>query len=245
MCTLTFRLFEQGYQVFFNRDESRLRKQAIPPTVHQHLNHQAIYPIDPVGGGTWIAVNKKGKTLALLNYYQAQINSDKAFISRGTIIPQLLDSEQDINLQLENMDLSRFQAFQLCVFEVGLTAISSDTELAQTYIWDGKELTHRSLLTSDALPITSSALDFEQVYAYRKQTFEQLVSSPLAPENNFQLFHQHQNHDGKLSVLMSRADAHTVSFAQILVQQSVKQKQITFSYRDYLSSDIQERQLHL
>ena len=50
-----------------NRDERRDRRAATPPAVHRLQHRTAIYPVDPVGGGTWIGVNDAGLAAALLN----------------------------------------------------------------------------------------------------------------------------------------------------------------------------------
>ena len=72
MCTLTNLLNDIGYELFCNRDKQRSRLPAIPPKFNQARN--AIYPVDPQGEGTWLAVNQQGLTLVLLNYYQALFN---------------------------------------------------------------------------------------------------------------------------------------------------------------------------
>jgi len=48
MCTLTWLITPEGYEVFFNRDEQKIRPQAISPTWDPVL--KAIYPVDTQGG---------------------------------------------------------------------------------------------------------------------------------------------------------------------------------------------------
>lgn len=242
MCTLTYRLTLQGYQLFFNRDEQITRPQAIQPVVNTLL-HSA-YPIDPTGGGTWIGVHQSGVSLALLNYYQAQIDPRlKSFTSRGVIIPHLLAHIDDIHKQLHSMDLSVYQAFQLCVFGGSLSVQTDESAQIQSsgqarqYIWDGQQLTFSVLSNKSSLPITSSGVDYETVYAYRKQQFNQLIDTEKATAADFISYHQHQGQSGKCSVKMHREDARTVSFTQISVDQHVALgKKIDIEYRDYLSS---------
>lgn len=236
MCTLTFRLFEQGYQVFFNRDELKSRVHALPAQID--CKRSAIYPIDPLGGGTWIAVNEKGLTLALLNYYQKQFDAGgKSFVSRGTIIPKLLESDDEIESQLKSMDLRQFQAFQLCSFNNKLSTLSSNKQLARAFIWDGKQLTSYSLLDKGALPVTSSGVEFERVYAYRKQQYQELVKDKYNSSDAHINYHHHQGEHGQCSVKMFREDAQTVSFTQIKVTQSAQQKQVQLIYQDHLDPD--------
>ncbi|TEW54607.1 hypothetical protein E2R68_07855 [Psychromonas sp. RZ22] len=235
MCTLTYRLTEQGYQLFFNRDENKLRSQAIPPTVNSSL--KAIYPIDPNGGGTWIAVHESGVSLALLNYYQAQVDPNlNIFTSRGVIIPRLLENVNNIHEYLMKMDFRHFQAFQLCVFANKLSAKQSKSELAWQYTWDGKKLTYVTLSAEYSLPLTSSGVDYENVYASRKQQFKKMITGQQTTTADYIAYHQHQGPSGKCSVKMYREDAQTVSFTMI----DVDQKQplgdkIKLQYIDYLT----------
>ena len=235
MCTLTYRLTEQGYQLFFNRDEQRTRPQAIQPTKNTLL--KSAYPIDPTGGGTWIAVHESGVSLALLNYYQAQIDpSFKSFVSRGVIIPHLLSHIDDIHQQLLTMDLSVYQAFQLCVFNSDLSIQDNKREQAYQYIWDGQQLTFVTLSAETSLPITSSGVDFETVSAYRQQQFNHLISVKQATAADYVNYHQHQGESGKCSVKMYREDAKTVSFTQIEVNQEMSLgSKVNVEYVDYLT----------
>lgn len=233
MCTLTYRLTDQGYELFFNRDEQRTRQQAIHPTFNVSLN--AIYPIDPSGGGTWIAAHESGISLALLNYYQAQVDpSLKDFTSRGVIIPHLLADHENIHQQLLKMDLSLFQAFQLCIFDSDLSLKPNKQKLATQYVWNGKKLTYSILSAEHSQPITSSGVDYPTVLAARQQQFKAMISSQSSTQD-YIAYHHHQGESGKCSVKMFRDDAHTVSFTQISVDQSkALTEKVHLEYVDYL-----------
>src|SRR5262245_3441937 len=94
MCTVTIvpRGGEAGgYRLVTNRDERCDRPGALRPVWHCRRKGRAAYPIDPVGGGTWVGVNDVGLTVALLNRYQrfdGRLNPQAP--SRGLIIPALL-----------------------------------------------------------------------------------------------------------------------------------------------------------
>jgi len=238
MCTLTYRLTDQGYQLFFNRDEQRTRPQAIPPTFNAKLN--AIYPIDPTGGGTWIGAHQTGTCLALLNYYQAQIDpSLRNFTSRGEIIPTLLAHVDDIHKQLNKMDLTVFQAFQLCVFAHDLSAQIGNEQRVTLYVWDGQTLTDSVVSATSALPITSSGVDYPTVLAARQQQFKSMISEQADCED-FIAYHHSQVASGKCSVKMSRDDAHTVSFTHICVDQQQRLgEKVKVDYVDHLITPTQ------
>lgn len=222
MCTLTYRLTATGYEIFFNRDEQHRRDQALPPQMDRKLN--ALYPIDPVGKGTWLAVHQSGVSLALLNYYQAEKkNNTKQIKSRGEIILTLLSTPGNIVEALKVMILTYYQPFQLCVFLPGLSLSVSKVLFFQ---WDGKCLTE----LQQTIPITSSSVDYPEVYQARKNKFAQMVATSEPTSQQLINFHQSKQSSGKLSVQMSRSDAKTVSFSHICVG-----PEISFSYLDYLN----------
>ena len=89
MCTFSFVPTKDGYYAAMNRDERLTRSEASPPSTF-HLGHLlAIYPFEG-GGGTWIACNQHGVTLALLNWTFAASDTLTKQRSRGTLIPQLI-----------------------------------------------------------------------------------------------------------------------------------------------------------
>lgn len=223
MCTLTYRLAEKGYELFFNRDEQRSRAQALAPIVNQELN--AIYPIDPIGKGTWIAVHQSGLSIALLNYYQAEkLASEGDFKSRGEIILALLKNPGDVIGTLEGMSLNCYQPFQLCIFPSNLTLTN---ERLHCFQWDGESLKE----IQQTLPITSSGIDYDAVYQARKITFSELVVDENPKPLQLLNYHQSQQLDGKLSVKMSREDAMTVSFSRIDISNNIE-----FEYSDYVAN---------
>lgn len=218
MCTLTYLLNDNGYELFFNRDEQRSRLPAIPPAVDQTLN--AIYPVDPQGQGTWIAVSQQGLTLALLNYYQAPLNSHHHIVSRGQLILSLLKTKQDILAQLKSMDLHVYQPFQLCVFPNNL---SKANRTMYSVKWTGREL----ILDGFSLPVTSSSIDFADVSQKRSQQFTRLVDANQPSSEQLKNYHFSTDAIGKHSVNMNREDAQTVSIAHISVNDTIR-----FNYFD-------------
>lgn len=214
---------ESGYELFFNRDEQRSRAQAIAPQIDKQLN--AIYPIDPIGQGTWLAVHQSGLSLALLNYYQAEKKQSRDhFISRGEIILALLASKGEVIDNLKKLSLDNYQPFQLCIFPANLNSTRNQLFFLQ---WDGENLTEQPLLPF----YTSSGVDYPEVYLARKSRFEKMVSVENPTTEQLLGFHQQQNSEGKLSVKMYREDAQTVSFSHIQVN-----NKISFDYIDYLDN---------
>src|SRR5437773_2621856 len=67
MCTVTFILRRRGYCLGMNRDEKLTRPAGVPPRRQMMSGRAVIYPSES-GGGTWIAVNDHGATLAPHNF---------------------------------------------------------------------------------------------------------------------------------------------------------------------------------
>ena len=220
MCTLTYLLNDIGYELFFNRDEQRSRLPAIPPKFNQARS--AIYPVDPQGEGTWLAVNQHGLTLALLNYYQAPFNNNPDIVSRGQLILSLLDIEAEVDTikQLKAMDLQIYQPFQLCIFPDDLS-LNNNKVLCLN--WTGSELIPIDI----DLPITSSSIDLDEVYKKRKSRFNHLIDENSPSSNQLKNFHFSTEILGKHSVNMQRPDAQTVSISHIVVDHD-----ISFKYFD-------------
>lgn len=232
MCTLTYFLTDNGYELFFNRDEQRARSAAIPPKINTH--NTAIYPVDPQGNGTWLAVNNQGVSLALLNYYHAKKYAqnttepklnDVKNVSRGQLILSLIKNNNDIKKQLGNIDLTVYQPFQLCIFPKNL---SLKNEQVVSIKWDGGKLFEEET----TLPITSSSVDFEEVKAMRVLKYKNIVNEEIANAEQLTTFHYSQENEGKYSVNMQRPDAMTVSVSHIIVDDT-----ISFIYHDNVNHE--------
>lgn len=152
-----------GYLLAFNRDELLSRPEAEPPKRRGHF----LAPIDPEGGGTWIAVNQHGLTVAALNVYQAAAQEPQPPIrSRGLLVTDLAQFKtlQEIRDHLQPGMLAHTRPVHLLV-------VTADRH-ALDIRWDGRELT----LTPSLLPIlrVSAALDAQAVSTARHLEFQQL-----------------------------------------------------------------------
>lgn len=214
VCTVSIVPNGDGFRLMCNRDEQRQRATALPPTLHTLPTGVALYPIDPVGGGTWVGVNDAGLAAALLNrtISTAGASPKPELRSRGLIVPELLRcrSLRDAVDLAASIDVSTFNPFRLVVVQpTAATVIASD----------GASLTTRSLDTSKPCMLTSSSLGDERVEQPRMNLFERLVvrrkRDTLAGQARF---HEHRwPSRGAVSVTMERSDARTVSRTVISV----------------------------
>lgn len=199
-----------GYRLISNRDEQRSRPAAEFPF---RWGRHGIGPFDPGGGGTWIAC-RPGLTLCLLNYnLVAKPKAPPRAISRGRIIPLLIDREglDEVRAGLGHLELPRYAPFRLIVAWRG-----AEVRVAEAR-WEGTRL---DWIEHAGLPVVfvSSGLG-DAVVADRVPLFEQMVA--VAGSGGTceaqDAFHQHRWPDRlPQSVLMARPDARTVSVTEVV-----------------------------
>ena len=237
MCTVSWLVDTDGYQLFFNRDEQRSRSRALAPQAFQKQDSKVLMPVDPDGGGSWISVNDHGLSLCLLNFYQGKM-PEGVLKSRGQLLKSLSDlsTQSEIATELSKINLHQYAPFTLLTLALD--------QQPQGFQWDGKTLETLSIKS----PMTSSSVAFDSVYTARHNNFALLGQAPdadqlLAFHQSHQPFNQTGKHSlsdkyqreengltiqGELSVCMHRDDAKTVSFSHI----QVTDEKATFSYLD-------------
>jgi hypothetical protein len=223
MCTVTVVPAPETVRLACNRDELRLRPAALHPRVQQFGDRSAVLPIDPISGGTWIAVNDAGLVMTLLNVNQEQSKKETnaPMLSRGTIIPGLLhcDTLASAYAQATALEPTRYGRFRL--------VLASRKELAE--VWsDG---CHVRLLSpkqiASPLLFTSSGLGDRLVEEPRRRLFAEFFSQPGDFVARQQEFHRHRWLDRpQFSVCMHREDAQTVSHTVV----SLGRDRVTLSY---------------
>jgi Transport and Golgi organisation 2 len=209
MCTVSIVPFQSGFRVACNRDERRTRPHASRPHIHTDAATSSIWPLDPVSGGTWIGVNDAGLVLALLNRAHPGPTMTSPMLSRGTIVPQLLQSE-NIQSAIEaatRLNASRFEPFTLIALQrahgCSITINSA----------------RRTLCSYDLRQphfFTSSALGDELAARWRAPLFAALVERSANRIDGQIKFHRHRWLDRpEISVRMCRDEAATVSITTI------------------------------
>lgn len=223
MCTLTWRLEADGFDLRFNRDELHTRAVETPPEFSRAVATRMLAPRDPDGGGTWLFVNEHGVACALLNDYSTSMPPKEtravpeAWSSRGRLV---LDCGASRSLE-ELADRLALRALHTKPFH--LLGLSNDgaaqRDRARLWHWDG-----RSLATTEVAPrgiLTSSSFQTQSVLASRRSEFDALLARTPTHELCATLSTWHRSHDPARpahSVLMRRADAATRSITEIQVR---------------------------
>ena len=132
MCTVTFLARRNGYCLGMNRDEKRTRVAGIPPTLRRVNGRSVLCPAEP-GGGTWIALNDAGATLALINWYSVTAHVKTNPVSRGEVVNAVsaAGSPVEVNAALAKLPLKRINPFRL------VTVFPTTQEIAE-WRWDLK-----------------------------------------------------------------------------------------------------------
>ncbi len=210
MCTLTVIAITPEHQrLVFNRDEQRTRPTSHPPELRRTGPYTTIMPIDPASGGTWLAANDAGLVACLLNA-NPESSSPRGLTtprrSRGEIIPALMNSGSmsDAAHQASALNPRDYPPYRLVLMASGAFVVIES---------DGHHLTSTTARSfREPMLLTSSGLGDAVVEQPRRILFETMLAPHRASPSTQDDFHNHRWPERlQLSVLMSRAEARTVS----------------------------------
>lgn len=217
MCTVSWRIGPDGYDLFFNRDELNSRAPETFPVLAEKEGVQFIAPRDGDHGGTWLSTNRHGLTVCLLNDYANPWRPAKesSFFSRGHLVLACAPAE-NISSVIEivtRQPLARTMPFRLLAISMG--------EEPLLLHWTGIDLT-QSRASSVSFPISSSSYATDEVVKARQLRLREYVRTLDKPEvSELAAYHrQHSTNTGAHSVLMRRADAATRSIIHVSVNSS-------------------------
>jgi hypothetical protein len=117
MCTVTF--IPAGKHSFFtsSRDEQADRPPALFPEIYTVNGSRVLYPKDPKGGGTWIAVNENGHAGIILNGAIKAHKPEASYRkSRGMILVDLISALSPAD-RFEETDFNGIEPFTVILFE--------------------------------------------------------------------------------------------------------------------------------
>jgi hypothetical protein len=189
-------------RLVFSRDERLDRAPGLPPIVRPIGAMQVVMPLDPVGGGTWVAANSAGLVFAVVNDPRAAGTSGD--VSRGLIVPQLAGCStlDDVKAALSKIDVGGCRPWHALVAD----------EHERIDVWmRGDTIATRRRPLGPATLLTSATLEPDRAAGLRLTLFAGLVARTPSPAVQ-DAFHAHRwPHLPELSVDMRRPDARTVS----------------------------------
>ncbi len=216
MCTVTFIARQRGYCLGMNRDEKLTRPIALPPR-ERTVNGGAVFAPSEPGGGTWIALNDHGATLALINWYSITARVGGNAISRGEVVNSVSASvsSDSADAALHKCPVNRINPFRL----IGVFPTTS--EIVE-WRWDMRQLVRKPHRWESQQWI-SSGFDELAAQRVRGRTFRlaQMQESAGSLDWLRRLHRSHAPETGPCSTCMHRADAATVSYTEISVSSPV------------------------
>ncbi|MGJ8677817.1 MAG: NRDE family protein [Akkermansiaceae bacterium] len=209
--------------VFFNRDEMKTRPvAAVPERFVTGSGLSYLAPIDPGGGGSWLAVNDTGLVVALLNRWHEQPRSSGVKYSRGKLVIKLAAefSVRKAAAALSEMDLLGYLPF---------TIVFLDREKELVFAWDGSALWQEEITR----PLTSSSFNFQKVKRNRETLFSLGKSEEVHSGTG-------DTEPSAYTVRMNRPDAQTWSRSKLVIGQ----RQIDWEYWEEMPNLAGEPRLH-
>lgn len=215
MCTVTFIPGRKGYRLGMNRDEQRSRAKGRPPERAEKNGSVLLSPSEP-GGGTWIGLNDRGVTLALINWYSVNRRATKQPVSRGEIIPaaRAARSPEEVVAALRALPLRRINPFRLI-------GVFPAAKLIVEWCWDLEKLVARRHPWT-AQQWISSGFDEPKAQRVRGATFRLAKRQASFGRLDWlrRLHRSHAPEPGPFSTCMHRSDAVSVSYTEVSVMGS-------------------------
>lgn len=208
MCTVTWLEREAGYALWFNRDESVARGPEQAPRRTLRDGTAVVAPVDGEAGGTWIAANEHGLTVALLNEYVGGAGAPGAR-SRGLLVLDLAPAAtvDELLSRVREQALDDYGPFVLVALAPG--------SHATTVRWDGTA----SAVAPAEVPLVSSSIDAARVRRFRLALYERVVAAHGGPSDAAieAFLRSHDGGPGPATPCMHRADAATRSQCRVRV----------------------------
>ncbi|MDX2189789.1 MAG: NRDE family protein [Bacteroidota bacterium] len=173
MCTVTYvpifkNTFSGNFVLTSSRDEKVIRELAQAPVFQYYNGNELCFPKDPKGKGSWLACDKKGTVLCLLNgAFEPHVPLPKYRQSRGLVV---MDYFTYSNTQsfLENYNFSEIEPFTLIIIK--------DLSLEEV-IWDGVKAHFRKLKAYMPYIWSSATLYDEESKTKRQNWFESSINN--------------------------------------------------------------------
>ena len=213
MCTVSFIARKRGYLLGMNRDEQLARVNGLPPKLRSVNGVKVVCPSEP-GGGTWVALNEVGTTLALINWYSITARVRQNPVSRGEIVrtASFASIPDEVEATLNRLPLPQINPFRL----IGI--FPGSREVVE-WRWDLRKRV-REERTWKSQQWISSGFNELQAQRIRSRTFRDArMQSTFGRISWLRRLHRsHAPGCGPFSTCMHRTDAATVSYTEIIAE---------------------------
>lgn len=215
MCVLTYIPTGSGnFLLTNNRDENPSRPKALVPKEYFLHDQTITFPKDPLGGGTWIAHNKKQSVILLNGGHTIHKYNPPYRQSRGMVVLDYF-AFQDPKTFYDQYIFEGIEAFTLVI--VG--------EVISEIRWDHNGKTFNEFNAQEAKIWSSVTLYTPQIIEKRQQWFDSFLSQNPNPSREIAL-HFHENGgdgDEQNSLKMQRGElVKTLGISQIVKENGVK-----------------------
>ncbi len=210
MCTLTVLSQPGGYLLAMTRDERVTRGAALPARIDTVGGGRFVAPRDADAGGTWIALDERGRTVCMLNGDRVAAGYDEStalaefaasavsavFQSRGQLLLDLLPLAD--GAAIDEQLTRRLAGQKLCVRPFQLVAVEWGAGGAAITHW---QFDGRRLERDDACApwiVTSNGFDPAGVARSRTRRFQQWLEGFPEPQrpSGALLLELHRSHEG-------------------------------------------------
>jgi len=235
MCTVSFVPSGNSYFFTSSRDEQTDRPLAVFPELYELNGYKILYPKDPMGGGSWIAVNESGNAVVLLNGAIKPHKPEPHYRkSRGLVLLDLIAQPSSVDA-FETYDCTGIEPFTVILF---------DEKNLWCGRWDG-QMKWLESLNSHRPQIWSSVTLYSPDQERKREAWfnEWLAAHPHPGTLDIIRFHQKGGAgDPANSILMNRdGQLFTNSISNIRLGPEAA----TFRYLDLRSGENAERFLML
>ncbi len=235
MCTVSFVPSGNSYFFTSSRDEQADRPLALLPGLYEMNGHQVIYPKDPKGGGSWIAVNDSGQVVVLLNGAIKAHRPEPGYRkSRGLVVLDLIEQDAVVDA---------FEDY-VCTGIEPFTVILFDEKNLWCGRWDGQMKWLEALNSQKPQIWSSVTLYGADMIRERENWFKEwLATHPHPGTLDIIRFHQKGgNGDSRNSILMNRDEQ---IFTNSISLVRLGNESASFRYLDLRRGETTERFLNL
>ncbi|WP_372625286.1 NRDE family protein [Arsukibacterium sp.] len=195
--------------IVFNRDEQKVRVKALLPEIYQQTGLQVLMPLDPAGGGSWIAANQQGWICCLLNDYSAEYQPlPEVKRSRGLLVTALVQGGDwhKLDLLLQTEQLTGYAPFRLLLFVGRQNPLS--------WSWNGSEL-RQSI--ADPSPISSSSTFPRFIPWLRSLYWRMTMAKNPSADTQLRVHQQAKPWHAFSGIAMQRQRVQTVSITRLTI----------------------------